>query len=724
MKNRIRFIICCVLLFLATSAMAQFQYISPLPGSKIHHKETNIILKNGSFIKPASLRSDLVSITGTKSGGHHARIVLSDDKKTIVIYPEPIFQDGETVVVTVRDGFEKTDGTVIRGTAFQFETHPEWIFRHDGGTKKTMANLSGFYGDNTSETNSDVRGGGCALIPYQVISNNSAYKADVFYYNFRNTNPKCWARTIISNEGDSLYAGFDDEKGVDFRINHNGYLTYNNASTLEWYMEDSSYSLVKIFQMGNGYKADEHDFQIFSDGYCFMLGLDTVPDQDLTIIGGHDSVNVIGCIIQELDPSGNVIFEWNSFDHFLYTDAIFWIQASAQYVASHDYWDWVHTNSIELDADTTIIVSSRHLSEVTKISLNTGNILWRWGGYNNEFTFFNDDSDLYTFSNHTDTFYFSGQHDVRRLPNGHITMFNNDNNLGLFLSLTPVRSDAKEYVLDEVNKTATLVWHYYHPLINGSLLLQSSGMGSVQRLANGNTFINWGYLQVADNSMYPAMTEVDSVGNIVWEFRWTPSPINIATYRGHKYIWERCNLLIDSTLVSDSITTHSADLSWGDNSKFSGFILQYKLCSDTIWISVPVDTNYFKLEGLQMDSCYEWRLQSICSVYNDTSPYTSIHHFTTQNATSTVSPGSSVSFFRVYPNPTPGEAEIKFTLSGNQNIELILYNILGVAVKHEVIAAHSGMNKVRIDLETMSPGIYTIELKTATYSLRRQLVRR
>src|SRR5204862_2224 len=150
------------------------------------------------------------------------------------------------------------------------------------------------------------------------------------------------------------------------------------------------------------------------------------PDLDLTIIGGNDSVNVVGCVIQEMDPSGNIIFEWNSFDHFQFTDAIFWEQVAAQNIPNHGDWDWVHPNSMELDADTTLMVSFRHLSEVTKISLNTGNIIWRWGGYNNQFTFINDDSDLYTFPSHTDTFYFSGQHDVRRLPNGHITLFNND----------------------------------------------------------------------------------------------------------------------------------------------------------------------------------------------------------------------------------------------------------------------------------------------------------
>lgn len=721
MNHRLHFICVYVLLFAATSAFGQFRYISPMPGGKFHKKQTNIILKNGNYIQSSSLKSELVSITGTKSGAHHARIVLSDDKKTIVIYPEPIFQDAETVTVSVADGFMKTDGTVIQGTTFQFETRPDWPARPKGVAEKSTGNIFGFQGDNTNEPNSDIRGGGCELVEYEVTFTEDAYNADVFYYNFWNTLPNCWARTIISNKGDSVYAAFEDFVGVDFKINHNGYLTYRNALTSEFYMADSSYNVVKVFQMGNGYYSDEHEFQIFPNGYYFMFGLDTIPGQDLTVIGGNDSVNVVGFVLQQLDPSDNVIFEWNSFAHFQYTDAIFWAQSQGQGTPQGGDWDWIHPNSIELEADSTIMVSSRHLSEVTKISLNTGDILWRWGGDNNQFTFFADDSDRYISPSLLDTFYFSGQHDVRRLPNGNILMFNNDNALGLNIGITPVRASAKEYVLDEENKTATLVWHYYHPKVNGQDL-NCQAMGSSQRLPNGNTFINWGYIPAVDNSPFPKLTEVDSLGNIVWEFRWTPDSLRYATYRAHKFVWERCNLLVDSTMLSDSITTHSTELSWGSNSKFSGYVLEYKLCNDSIWTPVPLDTNFFELEGLLMDTCYNWRLQSICSIYDDTSSYTLIHQFNTQNATSVTFPSGSVSSFDVYPNPTSGEAEVKFTISRNQNIELILYNILGGVAKHEVIAAHAGMNKVKINLGKMASGIYTIELKAASHSSRRQLV--
>src|ERR1043165_3167110 len=187
MKRGLHFIFSIALLMTPISDFSQFKYISPMPGSKFHHIQTNIILKNGGYIQSSSLKSNLVSIRGTKSGDHHARIVLSGDKKTILIYPEPIFESGESVAVTINDGFKKTDGSVIHGITFQFDTRPDWNFTSDGVNKK--------------DTSSDLRDD-CALIPYTIISTANAYKADAFYYNFRNSNPKCWARTILSNAGD------------------------------------------------------------------------------------------------------------------------------------------------------------------------------------------------------------------------------------------------------------------------------------------------------------------------------------------------------------------------------------------------------------------------------------------------------------------------------------------------------------------------------------------
>ena len=73
-------------------------------------------------------------------------------------------------------------------------------------------------------------------------------------------------------------------------------------------------------------------------------------------------------------------------------------------------------NSVAIDYDDHIIVSNRHLSEVTKINRQTGDIIWRLGGVNNEFDFVNDE------------FQMSYQHDARPVPGkpNHYTISNSN----------------------------------------------------------------------------------------------------------------------------------------------------------------------------------------------------------------------------------------------------------------------------------------------------------
>jgi len=143
---------------------------------------------------------------------------------------------------------------------------------------------------------------------------------------------------------------------------------------------------------------------------------------------------VQGFVIQELDAAKHVVFQWRTFDHYKITDAV-------NVDLTADWIDAVHMNSVALDNDDNLLVSSRNLNEVTKIDHQTGAIIWRLGrnAVNNQFTFVNDPRG------------FAYQHDARRLPNGHITLFDNGN------FLNPQTSRAIEYALDEQAKVATLV---------------------------------------------------------------------------------------------------------------------------------------------------------------------------------------------------------------------------------------------------------------------------
>jgi hypothetical protein len=215
--------------------------------------------------------------------------------------------------------------------------------------------------------------------------------------------------------------------------------------------------------------------------------------------GGNPNATVIGFIIQELDEYKIVIFQWRSWDHFKITDA-------THENLQDSIIDYVHGNSIDLDYDGNILISSRHMDEITKIDRQTGDIMWRLGGKNNQFTFTND------------TLRFSHQHAFRRLrdkPNLY-TLFDNGN------FHTPNFSRAVEYSLDQNNKTCTLVWQFRH-----GDSVYARAMGYTQRLSNGNTVIGWG-------STTPTMTEVDPNGKVVYELTF---PIGVFSYRAYRLTW-------------------------------------------------------------------------------------------------------------------------------------------------------------------------------------------
>lgn len=702
----------------STKAGAQFIYISPVPGSKYHNPQATIILKTGDSMDAASLSPHLVSIQGSKSGNHDCRVVLADDGKTVVIYPIPQFAGSEVVDVSIADGFRKKNGTAVQGVRFSFETRKEWTPEEQEAIRKALqfAREQAYGSSNTeSEPTASVRNVCYQIAKPEILVNSAnAYDAHIFYYNFRTTNPLCFARTIIRNNGDTLFFRQDNNRGVGFSIASNGYLIYHHDVDVNWRMMDSSYNEIASFQLGNGYQADEHDFDIFPNGRRLMLAYDTQIGIDLSSIApGKDSMNVIGLILQELDASNNVLFEWRSWDHLEFDDAMFWIQNGLMNLPNGGTYDWVHGNSIKYFEDTALLVSCRHTGSVMKISLNTGKIIWEFGGENNDWIILNDPDAFIAADGKT--YYISGQHDAHILPNGNLLLFNNDNNL------LPTQSGAKEYQLDQNTMTATMVWRYVHPPYNGANMI-SNAMGNAQRLPNGNTLINWGLIANV-SQQFPKLTEVDPAGNIVWEFRWDVDTINFSTYRGRKYEWYRCNLIPPASYKVDSVTATSATLQWGSHSKISSYTLQYRPCGSTVWTIVNLTTNSYELTNLTPGSCYEWQVQAYCSMYNESAPWSALQQFSTLFTTVPDDPAGEIQAAYIIPNPAANHGELKILLSEKVALQISMMDRLGRIVWKSAVAAEAGLNSINLPLHQLTAGCYVLAVQSPSLTRRLQLIK-
>src|SRR5262245_58979458 len=96
-----------VLLLSSQIVSAKFQYLSPLPGSKMINIEHNVIVRDGNLLQKGSLHPDIFSITGARSGVHKFNLVLSTDDKTIILNPLTPFAYDEEVTVTIGDGLQR-----------------------------------------------------------------------------------------------------------------------------------------------------------------------------------------------------------------------------------------------------------------------------------------------------------------------------------------------------------------------------------------------------------------------------------------------------------------------------------------------------------------------------------------------------------------------------------------------------------------------------------------
>ncbi|MEM7801589.1 MAG: arylsulfotransferase family protein, partial [Chloroflexota bacterium] len=288
---------------------------------------------------------------------------------------------------------------------------------------------------------------------------------------------------ILDKNGEPVFHRPIGRATGDFKPLPDGTLSYFEFGSNRFTILDDSYSEIRSWE-AIGYPTDNHDLQILPNGNAVLMVYDTRPvDMSRLVPGGRPDALVTGLILQEIDRQKNLVFEWSSWDHIPITDTT--VDLTARQI------DYIHGNSVEIDFDGNWIISSRYTDEVTKISRQTGEVIWRLGGKGNQFTF---EPGLFA----SDEPFFD-QHDARRLDNGHLLLF--DNRTGIDSEY----ARAVEYELDEINLIARPVWEHRAVFPGGS-----RAMGSARRLTNGNTLIGWG-------SMYPSVTEVTPEGEIAFE---------------------------------------------------------------------------------------------------------------------------------------------------------------------------------------------------------------
>lgn len=502
-----------------------FNYISPVPGSEYINPEQSIILKTGTLFDIESIDECNIEIKGSETGNHSFTWKISEDSKSIVIIPDNSFIYNETVSVNITQGLKTNDGSEISGTSFNFKIKTqdnlkllEEYYRNEYGNEAPKNNeIERKPTSRTFGRDYNVP----ANYPEPVVTHYGETDDDYLFFDL---NPR------LGSQQYKNYLSINDKFGVPifFRRTENNSLNfhklpdgrlayarndYGHPENEKYFFLDSAYVVVDSVKTGNGYNMDGHDMLLLENGHYLLMSYDPQPvNMSLIVIGGNPNAIVTGLVLQEVDIAGTVYFQWRSWDYFSILDATDDINLLAAQI------DYVHGNAFAFDTDGNLLLSSRHLDEITKIDYETGNIIYRFGlnSKNNEFTISNDPVG------------FSHQHDIRVQPNGNITLFDNGN-----LHPNPF-SQAIEYDISESDRTATRVWNYQHnPPVYGP------ATGSFRRSETGKNLIGWG----ATGPL--AASELDENDNPTFDVF---LPDGVLSYRTLKYPW-KTNLFTTPSLI-------------------------------------------------------------------------------------------------------------------------------------------------------------------------------
>lgn len=184
-----------------------------------------------------------------------------------------------------------------------------------------------------------------------------------------------------------------------------------------------------------------------------------------------------------------------------------------------DAWNYFHINSVDKDDEGNYLISARNIAALFKINGTSGDIIWQLGGFQGGSSFDLADEDHFAFQHHARFRGRSADGDIE-----HVSFF--DNGAHSAPIKTHPFSRARIYQLNHTDGSAKSLRTFNAP--DG---LSARTQGSVQPLANGNVFVNWGEAG--------AVTEFKDDGEILFHAYLDSAPraFMVQSYRGFRANW-------------------------------------------------------------------------------------------------------------------------------------------------------------------------------------------
>lgn len=298
----------------------------------------------------------------------------------------------------------------------------------------------------------------------------------------------------------------DGEPHVSFILQHQ----YNDDGTDKGfgYVLDQHFEQKYKVGVVNDLSAfNMHEFNILDGGESALACSYKSQYTDLSALGRPDDHSwiVAGGILELDTKTGEVLFEWSSFNNVLVDESVKIYQNS--YPSDRPGWDYIHVNSVDKNSVGDYLLSARFMNSIYYIS-KEGEIVWRLGGKQSDFEM------DFTFSkqHHANFIESNGTHHVISFLNNASDEAENEEDVSsaLYVEIDTAASPMTAKVIKRIERP------------DGGL---TRLRGNVQTLPNNNTFVGW------SESGYHS--EHDPDGNLLMEAKFVST--RLSSYRSYKF---------------------------------------------------------------------------------------------------------------------------------------------------------------------------------------------
>jgi Arylsulfotransferase (ASST) len=466
-------------------------YTFPSPGNHYVSPQAQVAFRG---IPASQLGS--IAVVGSKSGAHAGTVQSDSDGSGGSFLPVRPFSAGETV--TVRTALNIVGGA---GGSFTFTVaQPVPVPSH--GPRFRVPRVPG---DVLSfHSRLDLK-----PAAFKVLKRGPTAAGDLFLA--PQDGPIQNGPMIVGPDGRLIWFKRipPGDLATDVRVQ-----TYGGQPVLTWWqgysgsglgfgedlINDVHYHQIAVVRAANGLRADLHEFTITPQGSALITAYFPVYTNATNEHGTSHTITY-DAVAQEIDiKTGLLLFQWDSLDHVPPSETY------APPLRRTAAFDPFHINSVDLDDDGNIVVSSRNAWAAYKINHLTGQTIWTLGGKHSTFKLGRGA-------------HFAFQHDIRIQAQNdqYVTMFDD----GGGPPNVEKASRGLKLRLDLVHRTANVATQYQHtpPLV-------ANVEGNFQQLSNGDVLLGWG--------QQPFVSEFSVTGKLVFDGRFVD---NNANYRAYRFQW-------------------------------------------------------------------------------------------------------------------------------------------------------------------------------------------